>query len=66
MTDDLPDKTLFDRITELGQKRRAILALPPEQALERILSDPQPAALVHSFPEADFRTGSKTGKSRAG
>ncbi len=54
MTDDLPDKTLRDRITALGKKRREILALPPEQALERILSDPQPAALVHSFPETDF------------
>ena len=54
MTDHLPDKALLDRITALGKKRREILALPPEQALERILSDPQPAALVHSFPETDL------------
>ncbi len=54
MTDDLPDKTFVDRITALADRRREILALPPEQALERILSDPQPAALVHSFPETDL------------
>lgn len=54
MPDDLPDKTLVDRITALADRRREILALPPEQALERILSDPQAAALVHSFPETDL------------
>lgn len=40
--------------TELARKRKEILTLPPEQALERILSDPQPAALVHSFEAQDF------------
>lgn len=54
MTEDLPDKAVLERIKELQKKRRDILALPPEQALNRILSDPQPAALVHSFPETDF------------
>lgn len=54
MTEDLPDKSVPKRIKELQRKRRDILALPPEQALNRILSDPQPAALVHSFPETDF------------
>ncbi len=54
MTDDLPDKAVRERIKELQKKRSHILALPPEQALNRILSDPQPAALVHSFPETDF------------
>lgn len=39
---------------ELARKRREILALPPEKALDRILSDPQPAALVHSMEEQDF------------
>jgi hypothetical protein len=54
MTEDLPDRTHLDRIRELGRKRREVLALAPEDALERILSDPQPAALVHSFPETDL------------
>lgn len=39
---------------QLQEKRRKILGLPPEKALDRILADPQPAALVHSFPEQDF------------
>ncbi len=54
MTDDLPDTAVLERIKELQKKRSDILALPPEQALSRILSDPQAAALVHSFPETDF------------
>lgn len=54
MTEKLPDRQIAERARELQKKRSAILALPPEQALERILSDPQPAALVHSFPESDF------------
>jgi hypothetical protein len=46
-------KTL-QRVLELQERRRKILELPPEKALDRILDDPQPAALVHSFPEQDF------------
>lgn len=30
------------------------MELPAEKALDRILNDPQPGALVHSFPEQDF------------
>jgi hypothetical protein len=54
MTEKLPDKGVLERVRELQRRRREIMALPPEQALGRILSDPQPAALVHSFPESDF------------
>lgn len=54
MTDTLPDKQSLDRSRELQKRRSEILALPPEQTLGRILSEPQPAALVHSFPESDF------------
>jgi hypothetical protein len=54
MIDQLPDPPIRERAQALQAKRNEILALPPEQALERILSDPQPAALVHSFPESDF------------
>ena len=49
----LEDKTL-ERVTQLQEKRRKIMELPPGKALDRILGDRQPAALVHSFPEQDF------------
>jgi len=42
------------RLQALQAQRRAIMALPPDQALERILGTPQPAALVHSFPPEDL------------
>ncbi len=54
MTDSPVQKDILKRIQELKEKRKRILALAPEEALEKILSDPQPAALVHSFPESDF------------
>jgi hypothetical protein len=41
-------------VLQLQAKRRAVMDLPAEKALDRILEDPQPAALVHSFPEQDF------------
>jgi len=49
MTDNLPAK-----IAKLHQQRRRILALPPDSAMEQILTFDSPAALVHSFPEQDF------------
>ena len=45
---------ILQRVLQLQEKRRKILELPPVKALDRILDDPQPAALVHSFPEQDF------------
>jgi len=45
---------ILQRVLQLQEKRRKILELPPEKALDLILDDPQPAALVHSFPEQDF------------
>jgi hypothetical protein len=47
------NKTL-ERVQQLQEKRREILELPPDQALDRILTDRHPAALVHTFPEQDF------------
>ena len=38
----------------LRNKRVKILSLSPEKALNAILDEHQPAALVHSFPEEDF------------
>ena len=54
MTDDNVDKKALERFEKLREKRLQILALPPKKAMDRILEDPQPAALVHSFPEQDF------------
>ncbi|MGD2097199.1 MAG: DUF6178 family protein [Desulfobacterales bacterium] len=47
------DKTL-ERVQQLQETRRKIMELAPDKALDRILNDRQPAALVHSFPEQDF------------
>ena len=54
MTDDKIDKKTLERFEKLREKRLQILALPPKKAMETILEDPQPVALVHSFPEQDF------------
>ena len=54
MTDDNVDKKALERFETLRARRLQILALPPQKAMDRILEDPQPAALVHSFPEQDF------------
>jgi hypothetical protein len=54
MTDTLPDKDIRERLRALQRERHEILALPPEEALNRILSTREPAALVHSIPEPDL------------
>jgi hypothetical protein len=54
MTDTLPDKDIRERLRALQRERHEILALPPEEALNRILSAREPAALVHSIPESDL------------
>jgi len=50
----LPDKTTIERLNILAAERKKILALPPEEALERILDASQPAAIVHSIPPEDL------------
>ena len=47
-------KKVLERYKKLLKEREKILALSPEEALNRILSAPEPAALVHAFPEEDF------------
>ncbi len=42
------------RAAGLLSQRKEILALSPEKALDRIFEAKHPAALIHSFPEADF------------
>ena len=54
MENDKPDKLAIERRKQLQEKRQQILALPPGTALDRILQDPQPLPLVHSFPEQDL------------
>ena len=51
---DKPDQKAIERFHALQEKRRQLLALEPKEAMARILDDPQPVALVHSFPEQDF------------
>jgi hypothetical protein len=46
--------TLEKTIRHLAEIRRQVAALPSEEALDRILSASEPAALVHSFPEQDL------------
>ena len=50
---DVNDKAI-ERFRMLREKRRELLALEPQEAMDRILQDPQPSALVHSFPEQDL------------
>ena len=54
MTNKKDNSKTLQRVLQLQEKRRKIMELPAEKALDRILDDPQPAALVHSFPEQDF------------
>ena len=54
MNEEKVDKKTLERFRSLQEKRRQLLALEPKAAMERILEDPQPVALVHSFPEQDF------------
>lgn len=50
----VPATTHSDRIRRLGETRRQVLMRPPDQAMDVILDYPEPAALVHSFPEEDL------------
>ena len=49
-----PTLSHSDRIRHLAETRRHILTMPAAQAMAAILEHPQPAALVHSFPEEDL------------
>ena len=54
MTDHELDKKTLERFRTLQEKRQQLMALDPKDAMERILQDPQPLPLVHSFPEQDL------------
>jgi hypothetical protein len=42
------------RLRKLAEARQRVLAMPAGKAMSAILDHPQPAALVHAFPEADL------------
>ena len=52
--DALSPESTENRIKRLYDERAAVLSLPPEKALDRILEAEAPAALVHSFSDEDF------------
>jgi len=54
MTEKLPETHSSYPLRRLKTEREAVLALPPEKVVDRILDAPQPSALVHSFPEEDL------------
>ena len=54
MNDHPVKPEIYARLKDLQRQRREILSLPGADALNRIISMEQPAALVHSFPEEDF------------
>ncbi|MFC1885630.1 DUF6178 family protein [Thermodesulfobacteriota bacterium] len=54
MPHDQQHKMEIERAKNLLKQRKAILSLPPEEALDRILDAKHPAALVQSFSEEDF------------
>jgi hypothetical protein len=43
-----------DRSIEISRQRRRLLALPPAERLEAILSAPRPRELVRSLPAQDL------------
>lgn len=54
MNPDIQIKQTIERINALDKERKEILSLSPEESMKRIMDAPQPAALVHSFPEEDL------------
>jgi hypothetical protein len=50
----MENKKVIARIDNLQNLRQKIVSMAPEKALNAILDSPQPAALIHSFPEEDF------------
>ena len=59
MSDSIPTKKqkadpVQAKIAEVGRLSRRIMTEPALKALDTILDYPQPAALVHAFPEQDF------------
>ncbi len=49
-----PDDSIRQRMLTLKKEREVLMDIAPENIQEAILNSPQPAALVHSFPEEDL------------
>jgi hypothetical protein len=49
-----PAHSHSQRIRQLAKTRQRVLAMPAEKAMEAIFTHPQPAALIHSFPEEEL------------
>ncbi len=47
-------KKIISNIDRLTMERKKILSMTPDKVVDQILNAPQPAALVHSFPEEDL------------
>lgn len=45
---------VVEKVKALENRRREIMSLTPQKVIDQILDAPQPAALVHSFPEQDL------------
>ncbi len=54
MTDDRQLQNQQNRMARLLQKRKEVLAMPPEKALNAILESEEALPLVHSFAEEDL------------
>jgi len=54
MTENTLNALIRQRALSLQEKRKALLNLPAEQVVEKILDADRPAELVHSFPEGDL------------
>jgi len=48
------DKNITKKISQLQEEKKQLLQLPAQEALARILSAAEPAALVHAISEQDF------------
>ncbi len=48
------DKKLIARSQGLKKERERVLSLPPDEALERLVSQKEAVAIVHSFPPEDL------------
>ena len=54
MNKEMQTESAIKRSKQLFKKRNEILSLPPEKAIDAILDNEHPAAVVHSFTEQDF------------
>jgi Family of unknown function (DUF6178) len=54
MDEKTENNKIIARIEDLARERKKVFSLPPEKALNAVLTSSQSTALVHSFSEEDF------------